>query len=63
MDTTLEYIDEASAHFGFIIAARDRTVLNVAAEMLIERLAEYLPIVVDVVTRIVIDPEGPKTTA
>lgn len=54
---TLENIDEADADFGFVVATRDRTLPNVATETLIERLAENLPIIVDVVTVIVIDSE------
>jgi ATP-dependent RNA helicase DeaD len=40
----LEYVNESDAYFGFIVVACDWTVLDVATVMLIEHLAENLPI-------------------
>ena len=58
----LEYVNESDAHFGLIVAARDRAILDIAAVTLIESLAENLPILVEIIPIIVIDSKGSEST-
>lgn len=58
-----EDIDQADADFGFMIAARAWTLPNVAAETLMDHLAENLPILVELVPIVVVEPQGPRSAA
>lgn len=52
-----EQVNESHAYFGFKIATCNRAILNIAAKIFIEYLAENLPVLIDRVAIGVIEPD------
>src|SRR5690606_7967236 len=60
---SLEDVNESDSYFGLIVAARDWADADVAAEALVEHLAEYLPVLVHIVAVVVIEPKRAESSA